>query len=134
MLPLLIVAIAAEIAFEAAPGVFVLTVVIAVLVPAGFVVIGALGTVLGYARDTLSVSSDDVLIDHGLFQIEHHTVPRRRVQLISISDNPLRRTFGFVAIHLHSAAPEGGTRHNRATDDPLARPAPTSGVVDRRHG
>jgi putative membrane protein len=108
VVPLLIVAIAMEVAVDAAPAAFVSTVLLIVLLPVAFVVLSALATALTYARYTLSVASDDVRIDHGLFQIEHHTVPRRRVQLISVSDNPLRRAFGLVAIHLHSAAPEGG--------------------------
>ena len=108
MIPLLMIAIAIEIGVDAHPAVVVVTVLLAFVLPVGLIVFGAIGTVLTYACYSLSVHGNDLRVDYGLLQVEHLTVPRRRVQLISVTDNPVRRAFGFAAVALHSAAPEGG--------------------------
>lgn len=47
---------------------------------------------------------DDLRLQHGLLQVRSLTVPRRRVQHVSVVDGPLQRALGFVALTLHSAA------------------------------
>ena len=108
VIPVLLVGIPIEIAAGVDPWVVALTVVLALGVPILFVLFGAIGTTLTFARFALTVHDKDLRVDYGVFQVAHLTVPRRRVQLISVTDNPLRRALGFAAVDLHSAAPEGG--------------------------
>ncbi|MCU0267543.1 MAG: PH domain-containing protein [Acidimicrobiales bacterium] len=67
--------------------------------------VGALFTFHGYR---LSVIDDDLHLRHGLFEVRQLTVPRRRVQRITVVDNPLRRALGIVSLTVHSAAATGG--------------------------
>ena len=72
-------------------------------------------TVLQYAGLTVSVSEDDLRVDYGALEKQHLSVPRRRVQQVSISDNPLRRALGIVDVTLHSAAAPGGEHASHLT-------------------
>lgn len=58
----------------------------------------------------LAASDEDLLVRHGLFDVRRLTIPRRRVQQVTLLDNPLRRRLGLVAIRLHSAASGGDGR------------------------
>ena len=72
--------------------------------------------VIGQHGFTLAEQGDDLHLRFGLFQVRNLTIPRRRVQHITIVDNPIRRALGIVALHLHSAAPIGGVEgRNGAT-------------------
>jgi putative membrane protein len=65
-------------------------------------------TVVGQHGFTIGVQGDDLHLRYGLFEVRQLTVPRRRVQQITVVDNPLRRLLGAVSITLHSAAGLGG--------------------------
>jgi putative membrane protein len=66
---------------------------------------GAIVTFHGYV---VSLAGDDIHLRYGLFETRNLTVPRRRVQQVTVIDNPLRRLLGLVEVHLHTAAAPGG--------------------------
>jgi putative membrane protein len=72
-------------------------------------------TVVQYAGLTVSVTEDDLRVDYGALEKQHLSVPRRRVQQVSISDNPLRRALRIVDVTLHSAAAPGSERAGHLT-------------------
>lgn len=80
---------------------------IALVCGVAFVLLVVLQYVLGLFGFTLAEQGDDLHLRFGLLQVRNLTIPRRRVQHITIVDNPVRRALGIVAIHLHSAAPLG---------------------------
>jgi putative membrane protein len=67
----------------------------------------AVGYLLTYARFRVSVIGEDLHVDYGLLEVQHLTVPRERVQHVSITDNPLRRALGLMSLTVHSAASSG---------------------------
>ena len=89
--------------------------IVAVALVALTVGLSVLGTALQYAGLTVSVSGDDLHVDYGLLDKQHLSVPRRRVQQVSIVDNPLRRAIGIVDVTLHSAAAPGGEHAGHMT-------------------
>lgn len=102
--------LAGALAVPAAPSmrpvaVLAAAVAVAVLVAVGLGLAVLVQYVLGHHGYTVSVQGDDLHLRHGLFQVRNVTIPRRRVQHITVSDNPVRRMLGLVSIHLHSAAP-----------------------------
>ncbi|MBI2706443.1 MAG: PH domain-containing protein [Actinobacteria bacterium] len=72
------------------------------------IMMGLLQYTLGQFGFTLAEQGDDLHLRYGLLEVRNLTIPRRRVQHITIVDNPVRRALGVVAIYLHSAAPLGG--------------------------
>jgi putative membrane protein len=56
---------------------------------------------------TLRVRGDDLELRMGLLETRTITVPRRRVQQVSVVDNPVRRVLGLVALELHTASAGG---------------------------
>jgi putative membrane protein len=56
---------------------------------------------------TLRARGDDLELRMGLLETRTITVPRRRVQQVSIVDNPVRRALGLVALELHTASAGG---------------------------
>lgn len=66
------------------------------------VVLNQVLTQYGY---TLSEQGDDLHLRFGLLQVRNLTIPRRRVQHLTVIDNPVRRALGLVGVQLHSAAP-----------------------------
>lgn len=66
--------------------------------------------VLGYHGYTLTRRGDDLHLRSGLTQVSDATVPRRRVQVVTVLDNPLWRWLGLVSVELRSAAPATGGR------------------------
>jgi putative membrane protein len=67
--------------------------------------------VLGMYGYTLSVRDDDLHLRYGLLEVRNLTVPRRRVQHITIDDNPLRRALGLAAIKVKTASGTDATQH-----------------------
>ena len=86
-------------------------------------------TMLQYAGLTVSVSEGDLRVDYGALDKQHLSIPRRRVQQVSIADNPLRRALGIVDVTLHSAAAPGGEHASHLTV--IAFPARRSGRSSR---
>lgn len=79
---------------------------VAILVVA---VVTALGA--GVVRDggfTLVRSGDDLLVRRGLFGTREATVPLRRIQVVRVRANPLRRALGVATLRIHSAGGSAG--------------------------
>jgi putative membrane protein len=87
----------------------------AFLLVAATFALAAFSMLLQYAGLTVSEVGDDLRVDYGVFDKQHLTVPRRRVQHVSISDNPVRRLFGMVDVTVHSAAAPGAQRASHLT-------------------
>ena len=79
-----------------------------ILFLAGFLLVAAsVGSVVRLWDFRLGVRGDDLHLRHGLFDVRELTVPRRRIQHVTMVDNPLRRALGFTTVRLRSAAPPG---------------------------
>lgn len=78
---------------------------VASAVTVGVAVLGLVGSVVDRHGYTLVEAGDDLHLRFGLLQVRHVTMPRRRVQHVTVTDNPLRRLLGLVEVRLHSAAP-----------------------------
>lgn len=63
----------------------------------------AVGQIVGLWGFRAELVGDDLHLRHGLFDVRHVTVPRPRVQVVRIEDNPIQRTLGFAAVTLRSA-------------------------------
>ncbi len=87
---------------------------VAVAIVVGVVAFSALGHLLTFARYRLEVTGDELRVDYGLLEVQHLSVPRARIQYVSILDNPLRRALGAVSLTMHSAAP-GNDNPSRCT-------------------
>ncbi len=80
-----------------------------VLVPLAFIVpFATIGQVVQKYGFTVTLQGDDLHLRYGLFEVRELTVPRRRVQQLTIIDNPVRRAFGLASLRLHSATSGGG--------------------------
>jgi putative membrane protein len=102
---------------EAATSIVVITAIGAGLM---FVVL-TVNFVLGYHGYTLTRRGDDLHLHSGLTQVSDATLPRRRVQVVTVLDNPLWRWLGLVALELRSAAPVtgGGDRDKVSTSSSI---------------
>jgi putative membrane protein len=58
---------------------------------------------------SLSHQGGDLHLRFGVLDVRQLTIPRSRVQQITITDNPVRRRMGLVGITLHSATLPGGS-------------------------
>lgn len=80
-----------------------------------------LGSILNHYGFAVSLAGDDIHLRYGLLETRNLTVPRRRVQQITLVDNPLRRLAGLTELHLHTAAaPGAGEATTRFTIPVLA--------------
>jgi putative membrane protein len=91
------------------------------LVPAGAAMLGitvaliaAVIHVITYADYRLAVSGDDLRLSYGVLDRQHVSMPRARVQRVSVTDNPLRRAVGLASVRVWSAATTGGDREGLA--------------------
>lgn len=76
-----------------------------------------------YVDLRLDLVGDDLRIEYGLLARQHLSLPRTRVQHVSISDNLLRRRLGLCTLALHSAARPGADNATRLAIDGLVRSA-----------
>lgn len=79
----------------------------------GLAVLGVSGSVLNLWDLTVSRVGDDLRLSHGLLQVRTLTLPRRRVQHVTVVDGPLQRALGFASLTLHSAAPPSAAAGNQ---------------------
>lgn len=105
-------------AAAAAAGTTTVGVVVLVLVTVALIALGA--TVAATTMVVrawgfrLTLVGDDLQVVQGLLDKREHTMPRHRLQHARITDNPLRRPFRVVSVHLHSAASPGRTDQQQA--------------------
>lgn len=83
---------------------------IVVLIAAGIALIQMVQYVIGFYGFAVSVVGDEIHLRYGLLETRNLTLPRRRVQQITIADNPVRRLAGLVDVSMHTAAAPGGEK------------------------
>jgi putative membrane protein len=76
---------------------------------------------LTFSGLALDVVGEDLRIEYGLLERQHLTLPRARVQHVSISDNLLRRRLGLATVAFHSAATPGVQNASRLLVDGIPR-------------
>jgi putative membrane protein len=64
---------------------------------------------------------DDLVLRRGLLGTRESTVPLRRVQVVRVTANPLRRALGVAALRIHSAGGSAGGDGDRRAVIPLVR-------------
>lgn len=67
------------------------------------VILAFLGTLIRFARFSLTVHDDRLVISQGLFERKHLTIPFKRIQAIRIHEGILRQPFGLASLHIDSA-------------------------------
>ena len=80
--------------------------VIAVLVVIGFLLVWLLSVAMTFLANydfKVTRERDDLVITRGLIEKKRITVPLKRVQNISIVENPLRQLFGYGVVVINSA-------------------------------
>jgi putative membrane protein len=77
-------------------------------------------TLLGDWAWTASEHGDDLRVRRGLLELRTQSLPRRRIQRITVIDNPLRRWLGVTSVVLHTAATPG-SGHVTTVRVPLVR-------------
>ena len=84
---------------------------------------------------TLTSRGDDLHLRAGSLQIREQSLPRRRIQQVTIVDNPVRRLFGLTSVVLHTAVP-AGTQQGISTlvEVPLLRRAQLDPFVEHVMG
>lgn len=92
------------------------TIVVAVAVAT----VSVVATVIDEWEWTLSERGEDLLVRRGLIEVRAQSLPRRRVQRVTVIDNPLRRVVGVHSVALHTAA-TAGSGHVTTVRVPLVR-------------
>jgi putative membrane protein len=89
------------------------------------------GMVIGRWGYTLSIVGDDIHLRYGMLDVRQLTIPRRRVQQVTVVDNPLRRALGVASLTMHSAAGPGGGGNEGTTrfEVPLLERADVDGFL-----
>ena len=80
--------------------------VIAILVVLGFIGVWLLSVAMTFLANydfKVFREKDDLVITRGLLEKERVTVPLKRVQNITITENPLRQLFGYGSVIINSA-------------------------------
>jgi len=127
-----VAAVPVAVAFSASVGIAAYALTLWLLFLAAVVAaLSTIGSLLTYARYTLSLAGDDLRLTHGALERRHVTLPRARVQHIEISDNPLRRAFGVVSVSFRSAASIGADRGGATgrVDIPIVNRADIPGLL-----
>jgi putative membrane protein len=89
--------------------------------------------VVGVVRDgrfRVERVGEDLVVRRGLLGTRESTLPLRRIQLVRIVSNPLRRALGMATVRVHSAGSGGGGDRRRVTV-PLLRPHEVSALIGR---
>ncbi len=82
----------------------------------------------------LAASDDDLLVRHGLFTVRRLTIPRQRIQQVTVLDNPLRRRLGWCTLRLHSAATGAQGGAGNVLQIPLLRRDELAPLIERLMG
>jgi putative membrane protein len=103
--------------------------------------IGAVAVIVVAITTTLVVSivrdgafvvlrvGDDLVLRRGLLGTRESTVPLRRVQVVRVSANPLRRALGVATLRIHSAGGSAGGGGERRAVIPLVTDAELPGLL-----
>ncbi len=64
-------------------------------------------TFFSYYAFKVSITGEELIITRGLIEKKRTTVPLRRIQSVSLQENPLRQLFGYGRVVVHSAGAAG---------------------------
>ena len=104
--------------------------------------VGALAVAIVAVATTLVVSvvrdggfvvvriGDDLVLRRGLLGTRESTVPLRRVQVVRVTANPLRRALGVATLRIHSAGGSAGGGGDRRAVIPLVTVAELPQLLD----
>ncbi|MDZ7731845.1 MAG: PH domain-containing protein [Acidimicrobiia bacterium] len=81
---------------------------------------------------TVVLRGDDLHLRFGLFEVRKLTVPRRRVQHVTVVDNPIRHALGLASLELRTASATGGG--SEGFEIPLVRRADVDDLVTEMMG
>lgn len=86
-------------------------------------IIGAALAVTNYYGFRLTRSGDELRYERGLFRRYSGSIPTEKVQSIAVTDNPLKRLFGYATLTIETAgyAPGQGGDYGSQAAVPLAR-------------
>ncbi|MFS0577147.1 PH domain-containing protein [Sporosarcina sp. 179-K 3D1 HS] len=76
-------------------------------------------TLLSHYGFTVALEGEDMVITRGLLEKKRITVPLKRVQSVSVIENPLRQLFGYATVAIHSAG--GAVEGSKITLFPLIK-------------
>ncbi|BAQ08950.1 membrane protein [Bacillus sp. OxB-1] len=96
--------------------------IVAVALFIGFLLVWVLSvfvTLLSHYGFTVALEGGDLVITRGLLEKKRITVPLKRVQSVSIIENPLRQAFGYATVAIHSAG--GAAEGSKITLFPLIK-------------
>lgn len=96
--------------------------IVAVTLFIGFLLVWMLSvgiTLLSHYGFTVALEGEDLVITRGLLEKKRMTVPLKRVQSISINENPFRQMFGYATVAIHSAG--GAVEGSKITLFPLIK-------------
>ena len=81
---------------------------------------------------TMTSRGDDLQVRAGLLDVREQSVPRRRIQQVTLVDNPLRRVLGLTSVVLHTAVPaEAQHGFSALVHVPLVRQADVPDLLAR---
>ncbi|MBB4826871.1 putative membrane protein [Sporosarcina luteola] len=69
----------------------------------GVWILSVIMTFFSYYAFTVTLEEEDIIITRGLLEKKRVTVPLKRVQSVSVIQNPLRQPFGYASVSIHSA-------------------------------
>jgi putative membrane protein len=79
----------------------------------------------------LRADGQDLHVRHGLLSVQEQTLPRARLQQVTVIDNPLRRALGIASVVLHSAAGAAAVEgQSNAVRIPLVRTGVLAGTIE----
>jgi putative membrane protein len=87
--------------------------------------------VVGVVRDgrfRVERLGEDLVVRRGLLGTRESTLPLRRIQLVRVVSNPLRRALGMATVRVHSAGASGGGERRRVTV-PLLTPGEVTALI-----
>jgi len=89
--------------------------------------------VVGVVRDgrfRVERIGEDLVVRRGLLGTRESTLPLRRIQVVRVVSNPLRRVLGMATVRVHSAGSGGGGDRRRVTV-PLLTPDEVGALIAR---
>ncbi len=113
---------AGDVAAETAAGLGGAT--LAVLLAVGAFVAAVVTTIVRDGGYRVSRRGDDIVVRRGLLTNRVTVFPRRRVQVVVIRQNWLRRALGAVSVHVRTAGGGSANVEARRVAVPLMRPGP----------
>jgi putative membrane protein len=85
----------------------------------------AVVAVLNYYGFRLTRTDDELQYERGLFQRYDGSIPLDKVQTLTVTDNPLKRYFGYATLQIETAGYSGGAQDGSARGSEAAVPLAT---------